>query len=949
MWLQLKQLSNEGIPVKTQKSIDIMISIGKHRASFVLLYPGILILAALVSAQVTTVTVHENTVTNSVTPYMTGSCMEDVNHEVYGGIYSQMLFGESFQEPSSSPIAGFESYGGNWTVSGGIASVAGTSGPKLIANSTTSSDCEAGVEVNLGTNAGPCGLVIRVSQPGTGADNFYGYEIGLAPNLARIGKHENNYTLLSDIACAVPTGQWVALKVTIAGSTITVYVNNTNVGSYTDASGPIASGSIGLRAWLDGTTQFRNLWVNTGTGVRNLPFATSTAQISGMWRGVATGSAVGSCSMDTQTPFKGTQSQKITFASGAGHIGIENRGLNRQGLYFSANKPYEGYLWARSTQSTPVSIALESADGATVLAETTITVSSAAWTRSNFSLTPGAAANPGRFSITLRQAGSVSIGHAFLEPGEWGRFHGLPVRKDVGDALVAQKNTILRFGGCMAQWAGYRWKNQIGPPDQRPAVDGWWYNWSSMGWGIVDFLNYCEKAGILGIPDFNYRDSGQSMADFVDYVNGPATTTYGAKRVADGHPAPYNIKYIEFGNEEHLNDGYFYPAFESTAKAIWAKDTSIIIVVGDFGYHNVITDPYNFTGGDGCNSLATHKKILDLAKQYNRQVWFDVHIWTETLPQPTDIPAVVSFYNQLGAISPGANYKLVCFEFNANSHNLQRALCNAHGINELERIDNMFMMNSSANCLQVDGQNDNGWDQGLLFMNPEKVWAQPPYYVTQMAANCYLPLCVNAVLPTAITSALDVTATKSQDGRTVALKVVNLTGTLVRARFAFDSFEPTGKIATVTTLAGALADANTAALTTRIVPLTAIRYATASDTFAFAGYSYTTIKLSEPVGAGRKVELSRGGSYKILKTSRGIQIVWNGSCDRALPVVSIHTLKGATIAKVKTESAGKGNAHVFTWSGKLDNGSRAPGGSYIVSLTDAQGRIACFPVVYVGR
>jgi len=34
-----------------------------------------------------------------VSPYLTGACIEDVNHEIYGGLYSQMIFGESFQEP----------------------------------------------------------------------------------------------------------------------------------------------------------------------------------------------------------------------------------------------------------------------------------------------------------------------------------------------------------------------------------------------------------------------------------------------------------------------------------------------------------------------------------------------------------------------------------------------------------------------------------------------------------------------------------------------------------------------------------------------------------------------------------------------------------------------------------------------------------------------------------
>jgi len=36
-----------------------------------------------------------------VSRHLTGGCLEDVNHEIYGGLYSQMVFGESFQESPS--------------------------------------------------------------------------------------------------------------------------------------------------------------------------------------------------------------------------------------------------------------------------------------------------------------------------------------------------------------------------------------------------------------------------------------------------------------------------------------------------------------------------------------------------------------------------------------------------------------------------------------------------------------------------------------------------------------------------------------------------------------------------------------------------------------------------------------------------------------------------------
>lgn len=45
--------------------------------------------------------VDEGKVLNRITPLLNGSCLEDVNHEVYGGLYSQRIFGEGFEEPAS--------------------------------------------------------------------------------------------------------------------------------------------------------------------------------------------------------------------------------------------------------------------------------------------------------------------------------------------------------------------------------------------------------------------------------------------------------------------------------------------------------------------------------------------------------------------------------------------------------------------------------------------------------------------------------------------------------------------------------------------------------------------------------------------------------------------------------------------------------------------------------
>src|SRR5580700_6557639 len=60
------------------------------------------------------ITVHARETLHTVSPYMTGACIEDVNHEIYGGLYSQMVYGESFQEPAPpATSAGFHANGGD--------------------------------------------------------------------------------------------------------------------------------------------------------------------------------------------------------------------------------------------------------------------------------------------------------------------------------------------------------------------------------------------------------------------------------------------------------------------------------------------------------------------------------------------------------------------------------------------------------------------------------------------------------------------------------------------------------------------------------------------------------------------------------------------------------------------------------------------------------------------
>jgi len=58
------------------------------------------------------------------------------------------------------------------------------------------------------------------------------------------------------------------------------------------------------------------------------------------------------------------------------------------------------------------------------------------------------------------------------------------------------------------------------------------------------------------------------------------------------------------------------------------------------------------------------------------------------------------------------------------NHTQARALGNALAINAISSIADTLPVVTSANCLQPDQENDNGWNQELLFLNPFQVWLQ---------------------------------------------------------------------------------------------------------------------------------------------------------------------------------------------------------------------------------
>jgi alpha-L-arabinofuranosidase len=99
----------------------------------------------------------------------------------------------------------------------------------------------------------------------------------------------------------------------------------------------------------------------------------------------------------------------------------------------------------------------------------------------------------------------------------------------------------------------------------------------------------CQNAGQSGgtgqrgLPLDQMPAYVQEVLDLIEWANGPATSPWGAKRAAAGHPEPFKLQYLGVGNEEHITP-LFRERFQMLHAAIKARHPEITVIgtVGPF-------------------------------------------------------------------------------------------------------------------------------------------------------------------------------------------------------------------------------------------------------------------------------------------------------------------------------------------------------------------------------
>ncbi len=786
-------------------------------------------------ARDTWITVDATKIENRVSPLIYGSCIEDVNHEIYGGLYDQKIFGESFEEPAhGAAFQNWNTWGGDWKPIGEGIEVGASPGAKLVSKMPVFGDGSVETEVKFPRGeGGNAGLLLRVNSAGEGADNFDGYEISLQPNgRVILGKHRHNWQPLRDVEVGFTPTQWTRLRVQLDGARLRVFVGDSTTPQidFKDIDAPFSTGTFALRTW-NSDAQFQNVRVTRGSISTTNRFVVTNPQrkVSKMWDAIQDGATDSNFDLDNQNAYNGAQAQRLRHGAKAGTIGITNRGLNRWGIAVEQGQKLGGRLYLRGQDLRgAATLALQSADGQTVYATQTVRNIGNSWTKIPITLTPRATDKNARFAIILDKPGTLWIDQVVLGGTGTAQFEGMPIRADIARMMQAQGLRFLRYGGTMVNAPEYRWKNMVGDPDKRPPYRGHWYPYSTNGFGIEEFLRFCEAAKFDAAFAINIEETPEDIAAMVEYLNGAASTSQGKRRAQNGHPNPYKVRWIEIGNEEVIGSDnaeeydHYIERFNLLADAIRSKDPTIQLVCSAWWRPESVN-------------------VERVFKALNSQADFwDLHVWSDDANAGTTVDRDLTQMKDLfEKWAPNTKMKCVIFEENGNLHNQQRALGHATTLNAVRRHGDFVPVSCPANALQPLNQNDNGWDQGQIFFTPDQVWGMPPFYAQQMESENFLPLRVSS----ACSGALDVTATRSKNGKVLVLHVVNTSENALETQLQIDGFI-IGKTAKVTQLAAPLTAINTPQNPAQVQSQTSVwpLEKTGVLTFPFAPHSSTILR-----------------------------------------------------------------------------------------------------------
>jgi len=253
------------------------------------------------------------------------------------------------------------------------------------------------------------------------------------------------------------------------------------------------------------------------------------------------------------------------------------------------------------------------------------------------------------------------------------------------------------------------WKETIGDIDVRVPLYNIWGYWATHGLGFHEYLQLSEDLGAAPLFCLNVGMShhetvplarmGQWVQDALDaleYANGPTNSVWGALRARYDHPQPFNLRYLEIGNE---NGGFDYaerwPLFYRAIKSRYPEIQLVANVWGSYPQNPPpdLVDEHYYNNPDFFMRQANHYD------SYNRQG-----------------PKV--FVGEY-AVTQGCG-----------QGNLRAAVGEAAFMTGLERNSDIVAMACYAPLFV--NLNHRKWNPDLINFDSSSVYGLPSYYVQQL-------------------------------------------------------------------------------------------------------------------------------------------------------------------------------------------------------------------------
>ena len=420
---------------------------------------------------------------------------------------------------------------------------------------------------------------------------------------------------------------------------------------------------------------------------------------------------------------------KLTLnATPANAVRLENEGF--WGINAVQGRSYKLSFWIKGNYKGTIKARLFNSKN--LYAETIVTadnIKQKEWTKLTAELTAIGNDPKAQFALVFDGKGTLLIDVVSLFPPTFkNRENGL--RPDLAQMLYEMHPKFMRFpGGCFVEGQispenAFRWERTIGPIEERPGH--WNVNWgyrTTDGIGFHEYLQMAEDLGAkpLYVVNVGIWHGGQTPLDSLqpwidetlaalEYANGDVTTKYGAMRAKNGHPAPFNIEYLEIGNENNQPDprqqsDHYYDRFKLFKEQILKKYPKMHLIgnVAAWG-----TDTPTWDSKESVELLDEH--------YYRNPAWFADNFHKYDTYDRRGPKIYVGEY----AVTDGFG----------DLGNMNAALGEAVYMMGMENNSDIVPLNSYAPIFV--NENDARWRPDMIRFNSSRVMGTPSYYVQML-------------------------------------------------------------------------------------------------------------------------------------------------------------------------------------------------------------------------